>query len=330
MGTDVKELIDNKQLKQLFVLGNGFDICLGFKTRYSDFVGSEEWNEMYEKRLKENPKPKLLQYLYGKKFTDEWYDIEAALLDYVSQKPDGSFINNLPSDREDYELVCQALVLYISNQFRRNQPEIWNTPAGRLLNQLTSLWMYHKIYTFNYTPIDWMARLSSQNNFDHRFVNFSSLHGKIPEDDIKHNVNNAKIILGIEVDDMRRIAPGYSFLIKSNNPIYSNTNLVHDLQHFKEVVIFGHSLDSMDFFYFEDYFKMLTQNEDIDRKLTIITKDEESRTNILDNIRKNRISVLKIFAHTEVEFILTSNWEDENSEDSKKLEALIDRIPLMI
>lgn len=314
--------------KQLFIFGNGFDRCLGFKTKYSDFVDSDEWKEMYQKRIKEVSKPMLLQYLYGKKFIDEWFDLESALLDYVSQRNDGSFVNNLPSDREDYELVCQALVSYISNLFKRNQPAIWEKPAGKLISKLTDLCNIHKIYTFNYTPVDWIASIAGQDGLIPRVVYFSALHGTIKEDHIKQNVNVDKIILGIETDDISKIAPGYSFLIKSNNPNYRRTDIVYDLINTQEVVIFGHSLNSMDFPYFEDYLKMLTDNMDRERKLTLITYDEESRIALLDNIRKNGISVLKILAHTEVEFILTSNIEkDINCDDSKKLEALIDRIP---
>jgi hypothetical protein len=78
----------------------------------------------------------------------------------------------------------------------------------------------------------------------------------------------------------------------------------------------------MDFGYFEGYFKMLTSNIDKEKSITIITKDELSRITILDNIRKMGFSVRDIFAHTNVQFILTNELSD-NVKELEKFENLI-------
>lgn len=40
--------------KVVLVMGNGFDLDLGFKTKYSDFAKSKEWQEMYAKHANES------------------------------------------------------------------------------------------------------------------------------------------------------------------------------------------------------------------------------------------------------------------------------------
>jgi hypothetical protein len=32
---------------KVLIIGNGFDLDLGLKTRYSDFAKSKEWNQLY-------------------------------------------------------------------------------------------------------------------------------------------------------------------------------------------------------------------------------------------------------------------------------------------
>jgi hypothetical protein len=50
----------------VLIIGNGFDLELGFKTRYSDFAKSEEWNRMYEENVKKSNCYSLVKYLNDK------------------------------------------------------------------------------------------------------------------------------------------------------------------------------------------------------------------------------------------------------------------------
>ena len=82
----------------------------------------------------------------------------------------------------------------------------------------------------------------------------------------------------------------------------------------------------MDFGYFREYFEYLTYNSDRDRQLTIITKDSKSRMTLLDNLRKSGISVRDVFAHTNVEIILTDEIKKKNTESEKLFRVLLERI----
>lgn len=320
------------QYKNLLVIGNGFDKDLGLATTYKEFVDSRIFKRMYVKRTKENSKPSLLHYLYGRRFYDKWYDMESALLEYVSRRPDGSFVNNVEEDKKDYELLCSTLVDYLKSLFNgkgqtviEQMDRMCKSPAGMILRGLLRGEENNMIYSFNYTPINLIIKIiDSSGRF---FTEPTRLHGAIKDESIwDEKIKDNSIILGIETEDINSIAPSYTFLLKSNRPEYKSTNIARDLMASQHVIIFGHSLNKMDSGYFEEYFHSLITNSDSNRKLTIITKDVESRLSLLDNLRQMNISVLKMFAHTNVEFILTSNTEAEESSDSVLFKKLLERL----
>lgn len=323
--------LENVQYKyrSLLVIGNGFDLNLGLPTTYRNFIESCIFKKMYVKRLQKKKtqkiqQPSLIDYLYGKKFYERWYDIEQALLEYVSRRPDGSFVNNIKQDRDDYSCICKTLIEYLSSLFKSNKLfDVGNTAAAKVLNSF--LFRDSLIYSFNYTPIDLI--INALTFGDYSSNEKTCMHGEIKADSIfKGNVHDNSIILGIETDDLGSIAPGYSFMIKSNNPTYKSTLLATDLLVSREVVFFGHSLNKMDFGYFDQYFRFLTTNIDKGRRLTIITKNEDSRVSILNNIRQMGISVRDIFAHVKIDMILTDNIYKEKSEDFMKFKDLLNRL----
>lgn len=317
------------KFKSLLVIGNGFDLNLGLPTTYRNFVESCIFKKMYVKRLQKKKtqkiqQPSLIDYLYGKKFYERWYDIEQALLEYVSRRPDGGFVNNIKQDREDYFCICKSLIEYLSSLFKSNNLiDADNTPAAKILNRFLS--RDSLIYSFNYTPIDLIIRSLTFSGYSSNEK--TSMHGEIKADSIiKGNIHGNSIILGIETDNIDSIAPGYSFMIKSNNPIYKSTMLASDLLASREVVFFGHSLNKMDFGYFDQYLRYLTTNKEKGRRLTIITKNEESRVTILNNIRQMGISVRDIFSHVKIDMILTDNIGKPKSEDSNNFDELLNRL----
>ena len=204
----------------MLVIGNGFDLNLGLRTTYRDFVNSCIFKRMYVNRMKEkssndNPLPSLIDYLYGKKFTERWYDIEKALLEYVAPMPDGRFVNNIEEDKRDYDLVCEVLIKYLVSLFKtgddsKQSQMMMATPAGQLLHKLGSDRAI--IYSFNYTPIDLIISAVDGRSS----LNTTRIHGEIKEETIfnEGKNNSDSIILGIETNNLRNIAPGYSFLLK--------------------------------------------------------------------------------------------------------------------
>ena len=67
-------------MSNILVLGNGFDLDLGLKTRYSDFAGSDEWRKYSSKE------GNLFKYLDVKKEIERWFDLESELFSYANPK----------------------------------------------------------------------------------------------------------------------------------------------------------------------------------------------------------------------------------------------------
>ena len=313
----------------LLIIGNGFDRCLGLKTTYKDFVDSSEWEAMHKRRKREYPQPSLVDYLLEKRYSENWFDMEQSMLDYVSRRSDGTFISYKQADKEDFYEICTALIYYLANLFKKDEVvtsiKMYESAAGEILRRIFHPILQNrinKLYSFNFTPLEIIYGVVGDGPTTGLI---QTIHGEIKSDTFfSGKPGNNSIIMGISVNDINDIAPGYSFMIKSNNPGYKPTNITSDLMISRNVIIFGHSLNQMDFGYFEKYFKMIVasifKNE---RTLTIITYDDSSKIAILDNIKKAGISVRELFAHTLVKFILTSKYKDNNADDQKHFDELI-------
>ena len=144
---------------------------------------------------------------------------------------------------------------------------------------------------------------------------------------IHGGVETDSIILGVENVDIRKLAPGYSFLFKSNNVNYKSTDFVTDIEGANEVIIFGHSLNDFDFVYFKDYITNLLKVRDKRKRLTIVTYNEDSRMQMLDNIRRQGFSIVDLFQYSLIDVILSSKIEDKESPDYIKFHNLLKSIP---
>lgn len=306
--------MEKRDIKMVLVIGNGFDLNLKLKTKYSDFAKSDEWKELYnqESVVKQSP---LLQFLYGKSFIDQWYDIERALYEYSLIKSDGTYPTEIENDRKGYHAICDSMCKYLKEHVHNSSHSISSTSAGQLLKKMcNSKFIDYRIYSFNYTPVDLYFRVLNRATCIPEIIN---IHGGIEAN---------SIILGVENVDIRKLAPGYSFLFKSNNIDYKSTDFVTDIEGANEVIIFGHSLNDFDFVYFKDYITNLLKVRDKRKRLTIVTYDEDSRMQILNNIRRQGFSIVDLFQFSLIDSILSSKIEDKDSSDYVKFHNLLERI----
>lgn len=306
--------MDNRYIRTVLVIGNGFDLNLKLKTRYSDFAKSKEWENLYNHigLVKNSP---LLQFLYHKSHVDQWFDIEKGLYDYAILRKDIDNTQSILNDKNGFNAICEALCTYLRHQVFNLGHTISNTIAGKVLKGMCSMnsFIDNRIYSFNYTLIE-------------HYISMLDISTCIPKiQNIHGDIKNNSIILGIENIDINKISPDYSFLYKSNNNHYSSNELYSDLQLAQTVVIFGHSLNEFDFVYFEDYYKMLI-NGVINGKLYIVTYDNNSKKEILDNLRKIGISVVLLYQRAKIDFILTSSSDDKNRDNNNKFAELLESI----
>lgn len=301
----------NFEIDYLLIAGNGFDMDLGLKTSYKDFFESDEWKHMCDGQKKGKSHPSLIDYIEEKRKNKEgyWYDLEQTMLDYVLPRKDGTFVNNADEDKKDYDTICNTLVEYLCNLFWKEP----NIVAQKMMNSYAGDLLYaffdplnsgrNILYTFNYTPLEIIYGIVGGWPTTAEYYN---IHGGISKDDFfKKKYDGSSIILGIMTD--KEIAPGYSFMVKSHHPKYCRSNIEQDLITAHHVCIFGHSLNQIDFGYFEGYFKMLTSYTEKKRDLIIITKNKKTKGELLDNLEKMEISIEDVFEHALVKFAFTDN-----------------------
>ena len=250
--------------KKVFIIGNGFDLDLGWKTSYKDFIVSEYW----PLRDKE-PYCLMAEYLKERTEVDRWYDLENLLKEYASDKPYNHEVAS-PRDEEFFYELRDCLISFLKDAIKKTVNT--ESMAMRVLRAVVANGYFTSIYTFNYTDLYDIAGNGGINSL----FDYESVHGRL---------SNNSIILG--VNDNVNLREGYSYLRKVFNEHYTSHAIRYDLQECDEVVFFGHSLSENDYPYFADFFEdqsMCTERKS-GKHITIFTKDNHSRIQILEQLR---------------------------------------------
>lgn len=113
-------------IRAVLVIGNGFDLDLRLKTRYSDFTKSDEWRNMVEQNIPKSNCYSLLKYLNDRRKIDNWFDIEQALVDYASTKTKGIWLHDVGRDKEEFFVICKTLGDYLTNHLLHSSHDISN------------------------------------------------------------------------------------------------------------------------------------------------------------------------------------------------------------
>lgn len=281
--------------KKVFIIGNGFDLDLGWNTRYSDFVRSQYWPHkdfIYDQNLQRS--------LQEKAKLEKWFDLEQALSDYASISEKNPFSvqgsSYLQEDKHFFEMMSTALVQYLQHE-QATSPIKEDSIAIKVLKAIINNGDFTSIYSFNYTDLNIIATKAGIPS-----IQYEHVHG---------NLKNQSIILGVE--DNVELKNGYSFLYKTFNRHYESHPIQYDLLDADEVVFFGHSLGINDYHYFQRFFQQQC-DEHLERKdgkdITIITYDEASRISILEQLRKmNNKRTDQLFLLNRLQFICTADGE---------------------
>lgn len=232
----------------MILLGNGFNIALGAKTKYSDFAQSEEFQVLL-------PDNVLAQYIW-KKFEmqdKKWVDVELELANY-SLYLSAKYGPNVPDVvtkhfKADYEVLNKQLSSYISgcNYFQggsdiSNVIEDWYNLI--ILNNLDV-----RIYTLNYLPGEYRS-FDFLNDPEDKSRLPRHMHGKVSSNSDKE----PKIVFGID--------EACGIKCKEHGFLYKSRNENLDLQGFNAVakdaeifIIYGSSIGITDRWYFQQIFK---------------------------------------------------------------------------
>lgn len=280
----------------VFVIGNGFDIDLGWKSRYKDFFNSSIGKRCLASRTA------LSRYIKMHKSDVDWCDLEMYLLEYVKLESDGSAKHNkavplnADADMEFFQKLNYALCDYMESV---QQEKISKDSVAYHVLQiiLESGCFGDNVFDFNYTDL--------------RNVDGSLTFTCHPPYYIHGCVKEGNTIIGVPADI--DVIPGYEQMRKMFNRVYHQTPIVSALMEAKEVVIFGHSISEIDYPYFSAFFKKLRSDEYLQKRndiphVTIFTYDMSSKLKILENL--NRISdyqISKLINYNHFEIICTKS-----------------------
>lgn len=139
--------------------------------------------------------------------------------------------------------------------------------------------------------------------------------------------DDGELIFGIETSSIN-IDERYAFLFKTQNRKYHHTDLLKDLRDKDEYIFFGHSLNGMDYKYFDSLFSSLAHSILKTPRLTIITKNEDDEYTFKNYLRRH-VSLQSLFSNSIPTFILTDEIYQGNENENRKVVELISRVRAM-
>lgn len=276
--------MEEKKLKRdhriVLVIGNGFDLDLGLKTSYLDFMRSSSFQDFLKKDdngidLNDN----LFEYLHGKMKLKKWIDIEMELLSLATSKKtvrdeNGKIKVEYNKATKGLEYTFSVLRNKLCDYLKTlNYGSVRKDSVALDVLRLVVQHVQSEIISYNYTNIRKLKEMVGGSiNCPIEYV-----HGCLLDN---------SIILGFQ-DDVE-IDKSFCFMIKSFSPYFKSHNVRNKLLNADEIIFFGHSLGSTDYHYFEDLFRFQSQADKARRNLIlrIFTYNEEARRDILFQLRE--------------------------------------------
>lgn len=299
--------------KRLLIIGNGFDIDLGLKTRYSDFANSRIWEKLMENTsCFDND---LLAALMDAKEKEAWFDIEKTMNDYVRAiKPAYLATSLVDTDKSSFVKVAEALSKYLKDEQKSRNLET-NHYASQVLRLVSEVGGF-EYYTFNYTSLSGIANSCGITIDTSRITH---VHGSLEND---------SIILGVLTAPTNQIHEQYSFMYKDNSRFYKSNNMYEDFDKADDIIFFGHSINGMDFPYFKDFFiRQSGMDGEYKRKhITIFTYDDDSNQQIRNSIRNAQVDLTQLFRRNDIEIIQTKQLYDKDRNELSKFENFTKRL----
>jgi hypothetical protein len=271
----------------VMIIGNGFDLSIGLKTGYSDFIKGKEFQQL----LKEENA--LAKHLNGIHSLQNWIDIENELKTYSKR-----FANSNGNFFLEFKSLSSALKEYL-NEIEVPEFDL-EIPAIKIIKAIEK--MPTLIIDFNYT--DTVSRISDFLNLDiyneHSHIHHMKIHGSLSSDDL---------IFGIE--DKADVSSKHVFLKKSVNKSFKPLDFSKEILNSSNFVVFGHSLGETDHMYFEDYFRKtsMSSNSRESQNIIIYHYGEDSYYDLFSQIDKLTLKkITKLKQINKVEFHDTKNY----------------------
>lgn len=294
------------------VLGNGFDLDLGLRTRYADFADSknEEWQyfiNMAGTNLNQLCPAEFVDYLQNARIFENWFDIEEEISKFA-QKHTNLRDGQIGLIRQQYEMLVNCLRFYIYRQVN-NAYIKKGSLAYVLMNKLSDVHHPVSLYNFNYTDCVALCGCKKREGLQAHAV---------------HGTLFYNMILGCRVYNEIKENTQLDFLYKPIINLQKDI-LKQNLTQATEAIIFGHSFNRMDYCYFKDFFDATQSGQQICTNLTIICKDAKSEEDIRQRLTNN-VCLSNVENHVDLNFIHTNLWNSKDSQTLMQFENLCRRI----
>ena len=273
-------------MQTLIILGNGFDLDLGWKTSYKDFFQAKQdsfylYNNLsYIKRMIEG---------------ECWYNLEGYLRKCVLsvEQADAKRLN-------DFWQICSNFMLDYFNKNISKFKTNYNSCAYRLMTALSN----SIVYTFNYTnPF-------AKEGITEPEIHF--IHGKL-----KDSISGTQMKLGVDMGVVQQNDLSKDYYLKPLLKSDANTEkdeLLCQLKKSQNIIIYGHSLSITDSDYFKLFFEYITSNRFISKSLYFVVYDANGLQMIKNNMKEYGISFDEIqFSQNEINIVYTSKGTEDNA-----------------
>lgn len=272
----------------LLIVGNGFDLSMGFKTSYGDFMKSSYFPH--------EETSSLCSYLHNQYEENMgWIDIENELSKYSQllsrfelTPKTGKIELGAESFREEYEELKTSLKFYLQEETKRAFGPSPENPAKRVIDQLPA---GSKIISFNYTSI--IERMT-RDRFCVSKGNLLHIHGSLaPYDDI---------VFGVE--DSAKLSKEHVFLYKVHSQSLKAREFSYWLNSVERIIFYGYSLGDTDRQYFEKFFQKLCSENSRNVDLDFYYYGQSSYDNLiwqLQMLTKHKLT--QLLTYNQIEFI---------------------------
>lgn len=211
--------------EHILIVGNGFDLNLGLKTSYCDFLNSEQFQLLL---YNDND---LALHLSGRHKEANWIDIEIELKRYSANEQTHAF-------EVEYYALCAALMEYLTSL------------QYKMLDDSKAFELLEKYKNENFLILDFNYTKTTQILLEMMNFSLSNINDRIVK--IHGSAKTKNIIFGVE--DGARIKREHIFLKKSFHPSFQPVNFKSVLKEATTISFFGHSLGETDHMYFNDFF----------------------------------------------------------------------------
>jgi hypothetical protein len=277
---------DNRY-SHILIIGNGFDLNLGLKTSYTDFIKSEDFAQLLRNSSY------LARDLQKHHDLKNWIDIENHLTKYSQN---ASVKQIADSYQNEFNSLSIALKDYLKKIEYVNFNK--NSYAYKLIESIINA--NFLILDFNYTTT--VKHILKELNVDDKDIDerLIKVHGSIEE---------RQIIFGVE--DGASIKDEHVFLRKAFNLDFKGISIKRPLDTLTNLFVFGHSLGETDYMYFKKFFleRSNEYNIDIRKRINLYYYGDIGYTQLftrLDVLTAHQLTTFR--QNNEINLINTFNY----------------------